>query len=306
MTVRTALAVLLVTSACEKNDLGKPCGTAGTPVPDPVGGEVPVVEVVRLERDSTCESFQCLTHRGLPPYCTQSCTLDPAPKAKTCAAATAASDCAADPFAGGTNPAECIDGTCRCTADLQCKDPLHCEDGACVDDDCPAGYWCKRPQEVGPLANQRYCVFKTGCRDNLQCEELGKMECDHLGCFDGCLRDYYTCVKPESTKCDDLECYSGCVRTGGTEYLCRVLPEACVAALCFPSCTPPPGAACAFHRLVCEPFDGLGCPAAGSSEACNDDPQTCPDKDLRCRPDASAPTWPPGALKKLNVCTPSG
>jgi len=73
---RTGFLAVVATAAlgCETNDLGKACGTDATPLPaEAIDGETPVVEVVRIQRDSACETFQCLTHRGLAPYCTRVC-----------------------------------------------------------------------------------------------------------------------------------------------------------------------------------------------------------------------------------------
>ena len=298
----TAVALALSGVACEKESLGNACGTPPEPVVNPVGGETPVIEVVRVERDSACESFQCLTQRGVPPYCTRTCKLNAAPEPKSCDGDT---NCTAEPFSGTDHPGVCVDGKCTCTDDIQCKEPTHCADGACVDDDCPSGFWCERIQEVGPLANSHYCVYKTGCQTNIQCEDLGNMSCNQLGCFDACLRDFYTCDKPKSTHCDDLECYKDCIHTGGTQYLCRILSDSCKTAGCFDSCTPPPGAACDFHELVCEPLADLACTAAsGATGNCPSDVQQCADNEMKCQPDPTRSEWAPGAVHKLNVCSP--
>ncbi|MEK7706097.1 MAG: hypothetical protein AAB426_14145 [Myxococcota bacterium] len=69
-----ALTASLLCTGCQSNDLGRPCGDDAPPIPaQAVDGEEPVIEVVRLQRDSACETFQCLTHRGLAPYCTREC-----------------------------------------------------------------------------------------------------------------------------------------------------------------------------------------------------------------------------------------
>jgi hypothetical protein len=297
-----AAALLLADVACEKEDLGKACGTPPDAVVNPVGGETPTIEVVRVERDSTCDSFQCLTQLGVPPYCTRICKLEAAPNATSCKADT---DCAGAPFSGTTHPGVCVDGTCLCREDSQCKDPTHCADGACVDDDCPNGFWCERVQDVGPLAKSRYCVYKTGCQTNIQCEDLSNIACNKLGCFDACQRDFYTCDKPAKTQCDDLECYNNCIHTGGTQYLCLTLTDSCKTAGCFDNCTPPPGAACDFHRLVCDPLSDLGCgPAPGAPSDCQVDIHVCADNQMVCRPDAAQNTWVAGAVRKLDVCMP--
>lgn len=61
-------------AGCENHDLGKPCGTDPLPIPEEaIDSETPVIEVVRMQRDGACETFQCLAHRGLSPYCTKAC-----------------------------------------------------------------------------------------------------------------------------------------------------------------------------------------------------------------------------------------
>jgi len=296
-----ALTLTALSLACSTEELGNPCGTVATDVPDPVQGEVPVVEVVRHERDSACESFQCLTHRGLPPYCTRTCELDSPAKAKACATD---SECVGKPFAADL-PGVCVNNVCQCTADAQCRAPNHCEAGQCVDDDCPDGYWCRQIQAVGPLSPSHYCVFKTGCKSNIDCEDLGAMTCDKLGCYDVCLRDYSTCEKPNKDRCDELACYDDCVRIGSSTYLCRDQSSDCQEAGCFDACTLPPGTACLFHRLVCEPFDTLGCqPTAGAPAECQSDIMQCEDRNMECRPDATEASWAAGTVRRQNTCTP--
>ncbi|MEM6732900.1 MAG: hypothetical protein AAF658_15195, partial [Myxococcota bacterium] len=153
--------------ACDDDDIGEPCGTPPTDIFNaPIDGEVPVTEIVRLERDRACETFQCITHSGLSPYCTQTCELDPGMPGDACENYR---DC--DPVFG--DPTE----------------NKYCVDGTCIDDDCPAGFVCRELQDVGTLAGESYCVRKSGCADNIDCEDLGNVECRPLGCLDRCFLD---------------------------------------------------------------------------------------------------------------------
>lgn len=169
-------------SACESNDLGEPCGAADSDVvPNPVDGEEPISEVVRLQRDGTCESFQCLTHAGLQPYCTARCEIDDETIGKVC------------------------DSDNDCAGDLTCVEFE--DEKRCADDDCPTGFACRAVQEIGPLAEQPYCIRKTGCETNLDCEELGKVECRKLGCLDECLLDGFPCPQEANNRlvCEAFE-----------------------------------------------------------------------------------------------------
>lgn len=152
------VGALALVVACEEHDLGETCG--GTT--DALGGEIilgeePVLEAVRMQRDGNCESFQCLTHRGMAPYCTRTCEYEAPEKKKACA------------------------------ADRDCGRSEYCLDGQCADDDCPAGFWCRQVQETGPLASQRYCVRREGCRSNFDCEDIAENVCQRVGCLDSCL-----------------------------------------------------------------------------------------------------------------------
>ncbi|MEZ4272644.1 MAG: hypothetical protein R3C68_14805, partial [Myxococcota bacterium] len=168
-----SLFFVVVFGACKGgNDIGDPCGTDPTPITDmPIGGETPVVEVVRMERDGACESFKCLRNRGLPPFCTRSCKLPSASdKNKVCEVNAA-------------------DAARRCNAPTYCLVEDGAAEGRCVDDDCPDGFWCRQVQETGPLSGEAYCVRREHCSDNFDCENLGSIECATLGCFDRCLND---------------------------------------------------------------------------------------------------------------------
>lgn len=151
-------AAVTATTACEESDLGEACGSAATTLEGTIiDGEAPVGEVVRLERDGACESFKCITHGGLAPYCTDTCTYKTSSSNKACA------------------------------QDGDCPTEESCVGGQCKDDSCPAGFWCRQVQSVGPIASERYCVRQEGCSTNFDCESLGDMECRKVGCLDSCL-----------------------------------------------------------------------------------------------------------------------
>ncbi len=262
---RIACTALLVFAAgCETGDLGKPCGSEPTAVSDPVvEGENAVVEVVRLERDVNCESFQCLTHRGLHAYCTEGCELDaPSYAAKSC---TTDAQCTGGMFANNVQ-GHCLAGRCQCVADGECVEPLHCFAGACVDDDCPKGFACKRVQEVGPLADELFCTFKTGCVGNDDCEQLGTIECRQVGCFDACLCDALTGAEAKA-----LECANLCTTATRTE---------------------------PFHRLHCAPLDDVCTCEDGS------DTLSCAEASLRCPANPAQPEWDEGAVARTGYCIP--
>jgi hypothetical protein len=196
--LRTAVAccaLLGVALGCDDNDVGKLCGL-DEPLVDaePVTDEDPVVEVVGLQRDGVCESFQCLTHAGLPSYCTRECEYDEQTQA------------------GG------------CEKDSDCDDENHCFEGVCQDDDCPKGFVCAQVQEVGPLAEQLFCVRRE-CQigKNVDCEDPGKIQCEHLGCLSAKLLDpsslpLLTCEPMSSL--DDCSCPGGGSGCGDSELVC--------------------------------------------------------------------------------------
>ncbi|MCK5690523.1 hypothetical protein KAI87_14685 [Myxococcota bacterium] len=172
---------VLSLGACEyESDVGTPCGTSTDPIEDPIQGEDPIVEVVRVQRDEICESFQCITHSGLDPYCSQICTID-----------------AAD------------EDSKSCLSDAECKEPNQCLDGKCRESDCPAGFWCKELQAVGPIAGDLYCISREGCTHNLDCGDTAKVECRKLGCYDSCLDEDTSCTT-HSLVCQDLEDMEPC------------------------------------------------------------------------------------------------
>jgi hypothetical protein len=296
----------MVLPACEERELGQPCGTEPLPVQDPIEGEVPVVEVVRVERDRKCDSFHCLSHRGLTPYCTRECELEaPTVERKSC---SGDDECTGGEFAAGQT-GHCVDGGCRCEEDSECKSPLHCGDGRCRDDDCPEGYWCKTVQDIGPLAGQRYCVFNDTCTRNADCEAFGVMECSFLGCFDACLRDYLSCPEQTGACIDNLDCYAPCPLVAPGVRYCpgayRISEEAaaCDEAGCFEGCESL-DAECGFHRLICEPLPALGCTCLGADDP--SDLQSCPNQNIVCQPDTTAQPWAAGTVDTLNVCQPEG
>jgi len=153
--VASGASVALV-CGCTTDDIGKRCEAKPTPViaSEPVGGEHPTNEIVAVQRNGSCESFECLSHRGYPAYCTRACAYD----TKT---------------AKG-----------ECTTNADCTRPLHCYLGQCQDDDCPSGFECRPVQTVGPLAGQLFCVQKENCAGNFDCESLGHVDCKKLACFD--------------------------------------------------------------------------------------------------------------------------
>ena len=191
--LNSAAAALLagVLCQCTTDDTGTACTNpnATNISADTVQGENPVVEVIRLDRDPVCETFNCLTHLGIPSYCTRSCTNNSPPASKV-----------------------------TCSTDSDCKWPLHCNKGVCNDDDCPKGFVCKTIQDVGPLKDQDFCVRRTNCGNDLECENIGTLVCEPLACYDICAETptapcalhRYTCNSDKVADC-------GCV---GTSNVC--------------------------------------------------------------------------------------
>lgn len=210
------LLTALVITGCDDEDVGEPCGTDPTDVvPMPIDGEEPVTEIVRLERDRACETFQCITHSGLNPYCTQNCELDESTLGDECQ-----DDRDCDPVFGEANGQK------------------YCINGNCVDDDCPNGFACRELQDVGTLADQMFCVRQSGCETNLDCEEVGEIECRQLGCLDSCLLDQ------EALNVDLDTNQSTCA------------PDA-------------------LNQFTCQPFDSLGCECQGGATDCEDAALSC-------------------------------
>lgn len=162
MNWRWLLAAWAMTIAsCQVDDTGKACTpTEVTEIGDePVGGETPLVEVVRVQRDGACESFKCLRHMGLDPYCTRECTFIETPE------------------------------TPPCNNDADCDEPAKCaQDGVCRADNCADGFACRTIQQTGPEAGRFYCTRRT-CDENIDCGNLGVINCVQQACYDSCLND---------------------------------------------------------------------------------------------------------------------
>lgn len=172
-----SLIVLLAlhsTVACNRDDTGKLCGSPNVVVPaTPVEGEVPVVTVVNITRDANCLTFDCLTQKGLPSYCTKTCSYN-TPTTRTC---NTDADCTSGSNGLGTN--------------------YHCAtfDGNnfCTTDDCPSGFWCNPVATVGPFAGKLYCQRQTGCFKDVDCNAPGDYSCVPYACFGNCLLNPSTC-----------------------------------------------------------------------------------------------------------------
>ncbi|MEC9466550.1 MAG: hypothetical protein VX834_12240 [Myxococcota bacterium] len=163
-------------TACTTEDTGRACEASSTAIGlEPIVGEEAIAELANLGRDETCQSLQCLSESGLPAYCTRGCELAELPSSST-----------------------------SCSTDVDCASPSYCLDGACRDDDCPAGFWCRSPFDVGPLSGTPLCVRRKGCSSNIDCEGLGRISCVALGCVDSCLLSPETCSE-HTLVCQDRE-----------------------------------------------------------------------------------------------------
>ena len=162
--------------ACESDDVGLACEDVGaTPIgQEPVGGETPAVEDVRVTRDGTCESFMCIRHLGIAPYCSRECEI-------------------------GT-PQDPVAPT-PCERDNQCSgEAANCAaDGFCRPDDCPEGFVCRTLQPTGPLGGVNLCMRRSGCQTHSDCRNLGTIDCVSHGCYDNCLTlpSGEPCVSPD-------------------------------------------------------------------------------------------------------------
>ena len=175
-TVMLTLLVLSLSTGCTSEDTGRACESVPTSIgAEPIVGEAAVAEVAKLSRDETCQSLQCLSEAGLPAYCTRSCQLSLESQPAT-----------------------------ACTTDSDCPSPTYCLEGSCRDDDCPAGFWCRSPFEVGPLSESPLCVRRKDCTSNIDCEGLGRISCVALGCIDSCLLTPDTCSE-NTLVCQDRE-----------------------------------------------------------------------------------------------------
>ena len=84
-----ALAAFLALSACHLHDLGTECALDRQPFDNKqtewVVGEVPIITEEQIIQDGTCETFICLNHDGIPPYCSRHCSDNqPCPDAFEC------------------------------------------------------------------------------------------------------------------------------------------------------------------------------------------------------------------------------
>lgn len=180
--MRNVFACLVLAAVfwhCTSDDTGKACtGSVGTYASNTVTDENTSQGLVSVSTDSKCQSFDCITDQGLPSFCSRTCTMSKA-------AAHAAS----------------------CTLDSDCSSPAQCYNGVCTDDDCPGGFWCKVVQTVGPLANERFCIQRTGCTNDYDCGHIGVNTCQSLGCYDACDTDtsctesHRVCVDKSELKC---------------------------------------------------------------------------------------------------------
>lgn len=209
------LVVSVALTACNEDDVGEACGEGPTDFfASPIDGESPVSEIVRLQRDRACETFKCITHSGLNPYCTQTCTLDESTVGDSCE-----NDADCDPLFGDPNENE------------------YCVNNTCIGDDCPAGFVCREFQDVGTAAGEMYCVRQT-CDTNVDCGDLGNVECRSLGCYDQCFSD--TAGLNVDTDAGTVSC-----------------PQE------------------AENFLTCDPIEELPCACPGGAENCSDADLQC-------------------------------
>jgi hypothetical protein len=221
MSLRAALAASLALTACTTEDTGKLCDDPNMSFPaEPVTGENTIIDVVNLYRNAKCETFQCLQHNGLHAYCTRSCTYNPVPK-----------------------------NAKACTNDGDCSSPLHCNGNVCNDDDCPAGFWCRTVQDVGPLAGQQFCVRHDNCRSTVDCDDAASMTCSYVGCFDSCLRDPAHCSY-HAKACESISKDMACT-CDGQAYNPNPAGD-------------PKSVVCADQELTCQPPDAVQAFPAGA------------------------------------------
>lgn len=201
--------IVFLASACNKDvQLGGSCGTEEAPLAgELVEGETAVDELVRLQRDGVCTSFQCLTEGGLAPYCTEQCS-----------------------YTDSTNN--------DCLTDSDCTvQEEHCIDKQCKADDCPDGFVCDTVQETGPLANTRYCLRQRGCVTNFDCGDVSNVRCETVACLDACLLmsgDRSSCTT-HYLHCQPREDIPYCLCPGETE------PTSATCESNRVTCTPPDG-----------------------------------------------------------------
>ncbi len=80
-------------ASCNKEDLGTPCAvdekkwSEGVNKNEIVVGEEPVITDEQILQDGICETFICLNHLNMPPYCSRRCDdNNPCPDGFTCQA----------------------------------------------------------------------------------------------------------------------------------------------------------------------------------------------------------------------------
>ena len=176
-----ALVVALAAPACSYvDDTGTACGNANALYPaNAVANEKAVVDPVTFRRDPICQTFQCLTTDGLPPYCTRACKLLPVVK-----------------------------GADGCQTDINCDIGLRCDANThlCTADDCPAGFACTVPVGLGNLAHSRVCTRVLNCDKNktpipvnapdIKCQAGGVLACTKVACYDSCPNPSTSCPSP--------------------------------------------------------------------------------------------------------------
>ena len=162
---------LLAAPACTNlDDTGTLCGNPNLRYAvQPVGGETGVVGITRFDRDALCQTFQCLSLEGYAPYCTRSCKVLPALK-----------------------------NADSCKNDLDCEIGLRCNAGVCAGDDCPPGFACTQPLNLGSYVGKRFCTRVTTCNktkggatlptngSDLKCQDVGTVACTPVACYDSC------------------------------------------------------------------------------------------------------------------------
>lgn len=154
--------------ACEANDIGNACQAEISQLSgDLVLGEMPLVEVVSIEVDKECQSFSCLRHRGLSPYCTRDCQGDgDCPAGFRCEPVLLVGDLAAKQFCTRIDQCQqhldCGDlGSIVCDVKacydscqgLSCSIDADCPDALCVDGRCA----CQFRQLVCQSTSQLDC-----------------------------------------------------------------------------------------------------------------------------------------------------
>lgn len=87
-----AATALLALVACNSEDTGTRCGVEydkwSSSAGEVIVGEEPIITDEQIMQDGVCETFVCLNHYGIPPYCSRTCDDDQneCPDGFTCAA----------------------------------------------------------------------------------------------------------------------------------------------------------------------------------------------------------------------------